>query len=178
MTVDTDIDATKDLAIANLRYMDLPSLSRQELEFAAAYAATSDIPISAKRAGVSTHRGGKWVEREDIQLHVKALLAPHQEEMAKGVRYELADAHADIEIGKRMSSTATEWFRGVELHMRLHNLGEKKAGPEVSMTINVNSRQQLEQIDDDQLLKMAGFSYEDLLPEAIEGEIVTRGDLA
>jgi hypothetical protein len=171
-TLDQEISASVDTARVNMRLQDLPLLTRQELEFAAALAATSsDRDVAARKAGINERKARLWAKRPDILAHVAAILAPHQEHLARGVSYSIEDAHVDIEMGKRMAATAGEWFQGVALQMKLHGLGEKKAVPAVSVTINnVQNKAQLEQMDDEALLGLAGLSMSELLPEPIEGE--------
>lgn len=176
MPFDNDVEAGIEAARIHTRHCDLPSLTRQELEFAASLAATSDIRVSAERCGITAQRGNIWSKRDDIQQHVAALLAPHQEALARGVSYTIADAHADLEMGKRMAANASEWFKGVELLMRLHQLGEKKTQADVNVNVNVTNRHQLSAIDDTQLIEMAGMSFADLLPQAIDAELVDDDD--
>jgi hypothetical protein len=74
-------------------------------------------------------------------------------------------------MGKRMAANAGEWFKGVELQMKLHGLDQRKT--EVNVNINnINARSQLEALDDDQIMKLAGVSFADLLPEAIDSEVI------
>ena len=168
---DREIDAGIDTIKVATRYEELPQLTRQEQEFAATLAATSVIAQAAKRAGIARQTGEKWAKNPSIQAHVQNILSKHQAVLQEAVKYTMEDAHADIEIGKRMAANASEWFKGVELHMRLHGLDAKKTEVNVNLS-KIETRQQLEVLDDDQILQMAGFSYADLLPEAIEGEIV------
>jgi hypothetical protein len=70
-----------------------------------------------------------------------------------------------------MAANAGEWFKGVELQMKLHGLDQRKT--EVNVNINnINARSQLETLDDEQIMKLAGVSFADLLPEAIDGEVI------
>lgn len=166
-----EISAGMDAIKVQTAYQDLPKLTRQEAEFAATLAATSVVATASKRAGISPDTGSRWAKNPSIAAHVEAICAKHQAVLYQEVSYSLADAHADIEMGKRMAANASEWFKGVELHMRLHGLDAKKA--EVNVNVNhIETRQQLENLDDDAILEMAGFSYEDLLPQAVEGEII------
>ena len=151
---------------------DLPRLSRQELEFVASYVAGgNNAKAASERAGLNYKSALALLKKPEIQEHIDYQLARYTQTLSDEVSYTLKDAHIDIEMGKRMASNAGEWFKGVELHMKLHGLTDKDKG----VTININqidSREKMEQLDDEELLRLSGFSFEDLLPQAVEGEIV------
>jgi hypothetical protein len=176
MIDDREVYAGMDTISVATGHDGLPRLTRQEAEFAATLAATSDKGLAARRAGITLRKASQWAKRDDILAHVDNILSRHKEFLAQGAVYTLADAHADLEMGKRMAATATEFFRGVELQMRLHGLGEKRQSDVTVNINNVTSRGQLESLDDAAILEMAGISLDDLLPEAIDGEIVTDGE--
>jgi len=171
MSLDTDIEAGMEAINVATIHDQLPKLSRQETEFAATLAATGDVATAGKKAGLDTRKANILAKNPSIQAHVDHILANYRRFVSQNVTYTLADAHADIELGKKMASNATEWFKGVEMHMRLHGLDTKKTEVNVNVT-QITSRQQLENLEDSQIMEMAGFSYADLLPEAIEGEVI------
>ncbi|RDE25140.1 hypothetical protein DV711_06180 [Motiliproteus coralliicola] len=149
---------------------ELPTLTHQQLVFAECRFHGLTIPISSKRAGISVGCGEKWSVSPEIKAHIAQLSAEKAEILAKEVRYSLEDAHMDIEQGKKMSANAMEWFRGVEMQMKLHGLGQDKKDPLVSVNINnINKTDQLEVMDDAQLLELAGDSFERLQPGTEEG---------
>lgn len=167
-----DAQIVKETAETGISTADLPQLSRQELEFVAGYVSSGhDVSAASKRCGLSRQKGVYLLKKPEIQEHIDYQMKRYQQTLEGEISYTLKDAHIDIEMGKRMSATAGEWFKGVELHMKLHGLLDKDRG----VTININqvdSREKMEQLDDDQLMELAGFSFDDLLPKAVEGELV------
>jgi hypothetical protein len=171
MLDDREVTAGMDAISVATGHEGLPKLNRQEAEFASAFAASSDKNLAAKRVGITPQQAAYWLKRPEIQAHVQNILSRHQDMLALGAVYTLADAHADLEMGKRMAANAGEWFKGVELQMKLHGLDQRKT--EVNVNINnINARSQLEALDDDQIMKLAGVSFADLLPEAIDSEVI------
>lgn len=166
-----DTTASTSYLKAHVGSGEAPPLSQQELEFVSAYVVSKSHTAAAKRAGITPTRAKAWLEREDIQCHIEILRDRQYEHFEEKISYDIRDAHIDIEMGKRMAANASEWFKGVELQMKLHGLLDKKQ--EVNININqINSRKQLEELEDTQIMELAGFSFDDLLPQAIEGEIV------
>lgn len=169
-----DEDLIFETATIGMSHEDLPQLTRQELEFVAGYVASNNsVSQAAKRAGMSLSYAKVLAKKPHIQEHIEYQLARFRQATEEEITYTLKDAHVDIEMGKRMAATAGEWFKGVELHMKLHGLMDRKQ--EVTVNINqIDSREKIQELDDEQLIKLAGFSFSDLLPEAIEGEIVDQ----
>ena len=150
---------------------EAPRLSQQELEFVSAFVVSKSHTAAAQRAGITPARAKAWLQREDIQQNIEILQDRQYQHYEEVVKYDMRDAHIDIEMGKRMAANAGEWFKGVELQMKLHGLLDKKQ--EVNININqITSRKQLEELEDTQIMELAGFSFDDLLPRAVEGEIV------
>lgn len=150
------------------RHADAPTLNSQELAFAAAILTGVSVAAASRSAGISENTGYEWRKRTHIAEFIRIADEERRMLMAQSIRYSLEDAHLDIEMGKRMAANATEWFRGVELHMRLHGLGQKK---EVDINVNNVSRvDQLQQIDDAALLEIAGATHDAIFPEIIDAE--------
>ena len=81
------------------------------------------------------------------------------------VKYDMVDAHMDIEMGKKMSANAMEWFRGVEMQMKLHGLAQDKQVIDVNVT-SIQKVDQLAELDDASLLKLMGAASDSLMAQA------------
>ncbi len=163
---------TLEVAIeANTSIHDLRSLDAQETSLVAGISMGMSLTAAAKRAGMGVTRAKSILEDENVQAHLEILNQDRFAETRRQVKYDMVDAHLDIEMGKRMSANAMEWFRGVEMHMKLHGLGIEKKEIEVNVN-NIQKIDQLAELDDDQLLRLMGRDGNDLTPEGhiAEGE--------
>lgn len=143
----------------------LPTLSSQEQMFANALLSGLSPSKAAEAAGIAVGTAYDWRKKEHIARFIEIIEADRTALLQRNLNYSIEDAHLDIEMGKRMAANATEWFRGVELHMKLHGLGQKK---EVEININdIRKPEQLQQLDDEELMKITGAS---IYPDAVEGD--------
>jgi len=58
-----------------------------------------------------------------------------------------------------------EWFRGVEMQMKLHGLAQEKQVIDVNVT-SIQKVDQLAELDDASLLKLMGAASDSLLAQA------------
>lgn len=149
---------------ANTSIHDLRSLDAQEIDLISGLAMGMSTTAAAKRAGMGVQRAKTILEDENVKAHLEILNQDRFNEARRQVKYDMVDAHMDIEMGKRMSANAMEWFRGVEMHMKLHGLATEKKEIEVNVT-NIQKIDQLAELDDDQLLRLMGRDGDDLAPE-------------
>lgn len=169
----TDTPSLEVAIEANASLHDLRSLDVQEISLISGIAMAMSITASAKRAGMSGARAKKILEDPAVKAHLEILNQDVFNEARRQVKYDMVDAHMDIEMGKRMSANAMEWFRGVEMHMKLHGLAVEKKEIEVNVT-NIQKIDQLAELDDEQLLQLMGRDGNDLTPD---GHIADGNDV-
>ena len=165
----------KNLAVAssaNEHLHDLRHLTAQETNLVAGISMGLSKIAAAKRAGMGVIRATKLLEDPSIQHHLEMLHQDRMDIASDLVKYDMVDAHMDIEMCKKMSANAMEWFRGVEMHMKLHGLGQETKTIDVNIS-SIQKVDQLAELDDNELLKLMGSTSDALTAEAhdiVDGE--------
>jgi len=157
---------------ANEHIHDLRHLTAQETNLVAGISMGLSKLAAAKRAGMGTQRATTLLNDPSIQHHLEMLHKDRMDVASDLVKYDMVDAHMDIEMGKKMSANAMEWFRGVEMHMKLHGLGQETKTIDVNIS-SIQKVDQLAELDDNELLKLMGAASDALTAEAhdiIDGE--------
>lgn len=161
---------------ANEHLHDLRHLTAQETNLMTGISMGLSKVAAAKRAGMGYQKATTILADPAVQHHLHVLHGDRMEIASEMVKYDMVDAHMDIEQGKRMSANAMEWFRGVEMHMKLHGIAQEKAVLEVNVN-NIQKVDQLAELDDAQLLALMGSSAEALMAnkhDAIDGEFTEQ----
>jgi hypothetical protein len=150
---------------ANEHIHDLRHLNAQETNLVAGISMGLSKLAAAKRAGMGIFRANTLLEDPSVQHHIEMLHKDRMDIASELVKYDLVDAHLDIEMGKKMSANAMEWFRGVEMQMKLHGLAQEKQVIDLNVT-SIQKVDQLAELDDASLLKLMGSSSDSLLATA------------
>lgn len=144
---------------------DLRHLTSQETNLVAGISMGLTQLAAAKRAGMGVYKAKNLLNDPSIQHHLEMLHNDRMDIASELVKYDMVDAHMDIEMGKKMSANAMEWFRGVEMQMKLHGLAQDKQVIDVNVT-SIQKVDQLAELDDADLLKLMGAASDSLLATA------------
>jgi len=150
---------------ANEHLHDLRHLTSQETNFVAGISMGLTRLAAAKRAGMGVTKASNLLNDPSVQHHLDMLHNDRMDIASELVKYDMVDAHMDIEMGKKMSANAMEWFRGVEMQMKLHGLAQEKQVIDVNVT-SIQKVDQLAELDDASLLKLMGAASDSLLAQA------------
>ena len=142
--------------------LDLRHLTSQETNLVAGISMGLSKLAAAKRAGMGITKATNLLNDPSIQHHLAMLHKDRMNIASELVKYDLVDAHMDIEMGKKMSGNAMEWFRGVEMQMKLHGLAQDKQVIDLNVT-SIKKIEQLAELDDTKLLELMGLSCNSLL---------------
>jgi short-subunit dehydrogenase involved in D-alanine esterification of teichoic acids len=159
---------------ANGYVHELRNLTAQETNLVAGISMGLSKVAASKRAGMGVQKATTLLADASVQHHLEMLHVDRMDIASEMVKYDMVDAHLDIEQGKRMSANAMEWFRGVEMQMKLHGLAQDKQVIDVNVT-SIQKVDQLAELDDAALLKLMGSSNENLLAaghEVVDAEYV------
>ena len=154
---------------ANEHLHDLRHLTSQETNFVAGISMGLTRLAAAKRAGMGVTKASNLLNDPSVQHHLDMLHNDRMDIASELVKYDMVDAHMDIEMGKKMSANAMEWFRGVEMQMKLHGLSQEKQVIDVNVT-SIQKVDQLAELDDADLLKLMGAASDSLLAQAHDAE--------
>lgn len=159
---------------ANEHLHDLRHLTSQETNLIAGISMGLSKMAAAKRAGMGVQKATTLLADPSVQHHLDMLHKDRMDITSDLIKYDMVDAHMDIELGKKMSGNAMEWFRGVEMHMKLHGIAQEKTVIDVNIK-NIQKVDQLAELDDAALLELMGRAGNSLLAkklDIIDGEIV------
>ena len=158
---------------ANEHLHDLRHLTSQETNLIAGISMGLSKIAAAKRAGMGVQKATTILADPSVQHHLDMLHKDRMDIASDLMKYDMIDAHMDIEMGKKMSGNAMEWFRGVEMHMKLHGIAQEKTVIDVNIN-NIQKVDQLAELDDAALLKLMGKASNSLLAQThdiVDGEI-------
>ena len=160
-------------AQANEHLHDLRHLTSQETNLIAGISMGLSKLAAAKRAGMGVQKATTILADPSVQHHLDMLHRDRMDSASTLVKYDLVDAHMDIEMGKKMSGNAMEWFRGVEMHMKLHGIAQEKTVIDLNIK-NIQKVDQLAELDDAALLELMGKGIQSLVAQThdiIDGEL-------
>jgi hypothetical protein len=144
---------------------NLRLLTAQETSLIAGISMGMTKLAAAKRSGMGLTKASVLMNDPAIQHHLTMLHNDRMSITSEAVKYNMVDAHMDIEMGKKMSANAMEWFRGVEMQMKLHGLGQEKQVLDINVT-SIQKVDQLAELDDAALLKLMGAASDSLMAKA------------
>jgi hypothetical protein len=150
---------------ANGHIHDIRNLNAQETNLVAGISMGLTKLAAAKRAGMGVCKATNLLNDPAVKHHIEMLHKDRMDIASEMVKYDMVDAHMDIEMGKRMSANAMEWFRGVEMQMKLHGLSQDKQVIDVNVT-NIQKVDQLAELDDASLLRLMGAASDSLIAQA------------